>query len=49
VRAAVRSVLDDPAYRERARALQASIAQAGGLRQLTEVVDAVSEAPRVPG
>jgi UDP:flavonoid glycosyltransferase YjiC (YdhE family) len=50
VRSAVRRVLDDPGYRARAQAIAGSMAHAGGVRQLTDIVDALAvRAPRVPG
>jgi UDP:flavonoid glycosyltransferase YjiC (YdhE family) len=50
VRSAVRRVLDDPGYRSRAQAIAASMARAGGVAQLVDIVDALAvRTPPVPG
>lgn len=50
VRSAVRRVLDDPGYRARAQAVAASMARAGGVQQLADIVDALAvPTPRTPG
>lgn len=39
VRSAVHAVLDDPSYRTKAQAIAASMARAGGLERLVEIID----------
>ena len=46
VRAAVRSVLHDPGYRASAERIAASMARAGGVAQIAEIVDAVASTAR---
>jgi len=48
VRRAVRAVLREPGYRDRARAMAARMAAAGGLDHLARVVDAVVAGVRAP-
>ena len=42
----MRSVLDDPTYRAKAEHIAASMARAGGLEQVAEVVDGLASHAR---
>ena len=47
VRKAIRTVLKDPRYRDRAQQISRSMAQAGGITGLTQIVDDLAS-PRLP-